>query len=169
MIKSFPQVNIRALPVSQRVILNEAMRFRRNNVQITEEHANHDLLSKIAVGHLVDVGLMDHDESAGTYSLTDAAIEGMNEDWAFACRTESELREAFDLIDPSKIGQAVDWKEPIDTFIPPEKFPVCFDACVFFTSTVLHLDTSDGMQVFETTGTFHVTADGYRRGPAGDH
>ncbi len=77
--------------------------------------------------------------------------------------TEAELNDAFARVRPTS-----HWKDPIDatvTFVLPEAdIPLMKFAVAFFTATEATITPVPGESL-----TFRVTADGYRRGPAGDH
>ncbi|MCW7072100.1 MAG: hypothetical protein OCU12_07240 [Methanophagales archaeon] len=74
--------------------------------------------------------------------------------------TVAELKATFDAIaDPD------DWRGPIAAWIYPNDFRRAADAVEFYTATTLRV--MGGPQPL--TGCILVEADGYRRGPAGDH
>jgi hypothetical protein len=64
--------------------------------------------------------------------------------------TRGQLDEAFKLIANSK-----NWKFPVDAVIDSDKFPICDEACVFFTGSKLEIVES------LTTHLIRVKADGY--------
>jgi hypothetical protein len=68
-----------------------------------------------------------------------------------------EMVEAFDLVaDPD------DWKAPVDGFIDEVDLVAVAAAVTYFTATVARATPGP------IPGRYHITADGYRAGPAGD-
>lgn len=68
-----------------------------------------------------------------------------------------EMVEAFDLVVDTD-----DWKAPVDGFVHEVDVAVVSEAVSYFTATVAKVEPGP------TPGRFHITADGYRAGPAGD-
>ena len=70
--------------------------------------------------------------------------------------SDQELEEYF-----NRVCDNDDWRAPIDTWIPEDDFTKTVMAVAHYTSTtLLAVERND-------TGLIHVTADGYRNGPAG--
>lgn len=76
--------------------------------------------------------------------------------------TESEIAELDAIF--SAIQNPADWREPIAAWIAPAAFAKAAEAVSFYTATALRVV---GMRPLD--GWLYVEADGYRRGPAGDH
>lgn len=62
----------------------------------------------------------------------------------------------------NKVSSSNDWKSPIKAFCKVEDMNITAEAIAFYTSTVASFESVGH-------GWLKVTADGYRRGPAGDH
>lgn len=86
--------------------------------------------------------------------------------------TESQLRAAFELVQ-----NPADWKAAIDSYVSSDELKVVAAAIEFFTGTTAKFDyirlvTEDSVTATRFKAGDHilkVRADGYRRGPAGDH
>lgn len=73
---------------------------------------------------------------------------------------QNTLRKAFD-----RVANSNDWRAPIDAVVvvlDDAELEDIRDAVEFFTATQATITLVDGR-------TYRVQADGYRRGPAGDH
>lgn len=75
--------------------------------------------------------------------------------------SREQLKEAFD-----KVCDKTDWKRPIDSVCRSQDVPIVADAIQYFTATEAHFDY---LGVVNGNHMLKVRADGYRRGPAGDH
>jgi len=67
------------------------------------------------------------------------------------------MKKAFE-----KVQNPHDWKEPIEAWIPEEEWDITRDAVIFYTATTPCIVSWLGSLIL-------IRADGYRRGPAGDH
>ena len=72
--------------------------------------------------------------------------------------THKQLEEAFSLV-----SNKTHWKDPIDTTIDAKDWPIVHAAIRFFTATTPKIYS------FLPNNQVKVRAEGYRRGPAGDH
>lgn len=77
--------------------------------------------------------------------------------------SHAELSAAFDRVKNSR-----DWKAPIVGACKPDDYEITRCAILFFTATVPIFDAILNHDRSEVVG-YHVEADGYRMGPAGDH
>lgn len=82
----------------------------------------------------------------------------------------NELKEAFDLV-----KNPVHWKDPIDSVCTTDEVKIIAEAIEYFTATKASFDYL-GIVMAREQGRFKagdhlmkVRADGYRKGPAGDH
>jgi hypothetical protein len=88
-------------------------------------------------------------------TVTSNAIETNN--WVAVQFTHDQLETAF-----AKVRAAHDWRGPINAIVSAEDLTVCFLAIEYFTATRATVEHLYG-------DTYRLTADGYRRGPAGDN
>jgi hypothetical protein len=77
--------------------------------------------------------------------------------WVAVQFTQEQLETAF-----AKVRDANDWRAPINAIVSAEDLTVCFSAIEYFTATRATAERLYG-------DTYRLTADGYRRGPAGDN
>lgn len=68
---------------------------------------------------------------------------------------QDQLKQAFEAVQNKD-----DWKEPIDAYITANDIEVTREAVVHFTATEAKIEYDAVM------GMYHVTAKGYRNGPA---
>ena len=70
----------------------------------------------------------------------------------------STLRSAL-----QKVTDPLDWKGPIEAWVPAKKMRVTLIAIKYFTAT------EGKVTAIDSDGKVHIIAPGYRQGPAGDH
>jgi hypothetical protein len=94
-------------------------------------------------------------DTTSTRKGDDMTTETSN--WVAVQFTQDQLESAF-----AKVRNPRDWRAPISAIVAAEDLTVCFLAIEYFTATratVEHLYADK----------YRLTADGYRKGPAGDH
>lgn len=84
-------------------------------------------------------------------------------------KEQARMNAWFDLVKPT-----THWKDPINSICSTEEVGPITDAIIYFTATVptfvkLGVMIRDEGRFKKGDQLWRVTADGYRRGPAGDH
>jgi len=84
----------------------------------------------------------------------------------YAGFTVEELKRAFEHVEDYD-----DWRNPIDAWVTEAMFLVTSAAVEFYTGTKLRIVDKAVLKRANGDGlsTYRVQADGYRKGPAGDH